>query len=259
MSQQSFIKVYHYRDQRSDKVWAIDPSPNQDGNHRVWYGPRKGRLTERVISAFVDIKIREKLRKGYLEAVDLTIDTTNGTLVFVSDMIDSDATTEPLPTSLWYRFSKQSDPKSTSKLREILRTFLITTVANLASECEEALMELTSTPLYKNLHDAKLSGGVEYEEGPLAILLLFALRRFCNTKWIGNQETGDLIQIADDNNNLLPHQFEALAPYIKASSIERTPSYSPLNAITDIAIAMGCISAPVNLTALQTSTKAAFF
>lgn len=259
MSQQSFIKVYHYRDQRSDKVWAIDPVPNQMGSYTVWYGARKGRLTERMISVDADKKIREKLRKGYKEAKELTINTAKGSLVFVSDMDDLKATIDPIPSSLWYRFSKQSDPKSTQRLREILGDFLVITVANLASESEEAAKKLKSLPLFKNLHDAKLSGGVEYEEGPLAILLLFALRQFCNTNWIGNRDTGDLIQIADDNNNLLPHQFEALEPYIIEADQGKTPPYLSLKAITSIAVAMGCISAPIDLTALQTSTRAAFF
>ncbi len=249
------IQVYHYTDgQRSDKVWAIDPTPDLDGNHRVWYGSRHGTLRLLVISTDLDKKVREKLRKGYNVSDQLTIDTDNCCLV---EKV-SEPEIQPLPTSLWYRFSMQSDPKSLEALEELIEEFLITTDHNLAKESIEDLNNIKSLPLYQNLLGAKINGGVEFKEGPLAILFLFALRCFCNNKWTRNQD-GDLVQIADDDNNLLSHEFEAIEPYIIASSKEVDSPYSSLQAVNSIAIALGCKSAPINLSVMQTNTRAAFF
>ena len=117
-------------------------------------------------------------------------------------------------------------------------------------------------------------------EGPLAILLLFALRRYFKTQ-SGLTVSGDLVQIADDSNNMLPDSFDDLSDLVmegcvalfdhagylnddltinqEAARKDNVQHYVSLSNIRQLAIAMGCIEAPIDLTVIPTDTTAAYF
>lgn len=60
------IKIYHYNDNTSDKIWAINMKPLADGEYEVFYGRRTNTLTKRIINVSDPYKkIDEKTEKGY--------------------------------------------------------------------------------------------------------------------------------------------------------------------------------------------------
>jgi hypothetical protein len=116
--------------------------------------------------------------------------------------------------------------------------------------------------------------------------LLFGLRRYVKEK-AGLIGSVDFIQIADDTSNILPDRLNSLDKYIEESCAamfvdngwaswadnlhsesylfntiaERhdLQHYISIPAIKKLAILMGCIDAPLNLSAIRTETRAAFF
>lgn len=186
---------------------------------------------------------------------------------------------DKMPTTLWYRVSKQV-PHS------VIRDYLNITEHLLSEQNETELIRLKQLPVFKALSTDSNSGGAEYSEGPLAVLLLFGLRRFVNEK-AGPNGSAEFVQIADDSNNLLPDRLEHLGKYIEETCIELFVSngwaslsdnlhsesylfetlaikhdlqhYTSIPAIKKLAILMGCIDAPIDLAVIRTETKAAFF
>lgn len=271
------IVVLHFQDERSDKIWAINKVANDNNSHTVWFGRRGTKLQcqnvgSRTWSALMD----SKLEKGYREVEGVTIDTENCVVVPLDGKaVFSDA----LPATLWYRISKQV-PHS------VIRDYLNITVHLLSEQDETELNRLQQLSIFKALSTDSNNGGAEYSEGPLAVLLLFGLRRYVN-QIAGPNGSAEFVQIADDSNNLLPDRLELLGKYIEETCIEFFVSngwadstdnlhsesylfetlaikhsvqhYTSIPAIKKLAILMGCIDAPIDLAIIRTETKAAFF
>ena len=242
------ISVLHYQDGSSDKIWAIRHKLNADGKYDVWYGRRNTTLRHDNVPSNPHWKSRrnEKMAKGYVLHPGVTIDTEQRIVVPLLQETEE----EHLPTSLWYQVSALV-------IEQELMDFLDTTILNLAEDNESVAERLQKLPVFNTLNQCKLNGGAEYTEGPLALLLLFALRRhFRELNRISISD--DLVHLADDNNNLVPDKFSDLEHYIEDMS-QAANDYYPEDVIKDIAIAMGCMNAPINLSSLTTGTKAAFF
>ncbi|UZE97261.1 hypothetical protein [Alkalimarinus alittae] len=265
------IAVFHFADDRSDKVWAIDSTINQSGEYTVWYGRNGSKLRHDSVSISPDrvARINEKLNSGYVRLKDRTIDAETCRMISIHQETE---TTDSLPTSLWYRIHDQVSLADMSD-------FLKSTVSNLAAYDKRQSEYLQATPVYKLLQFGNSNGCAEYKEGPLGVLLLFALRRYFQEKVEHLFHSGGLVQIADDNNNMLPDRFEDLGDYITDSCRQLfnelgfddemfilptakpvgMEHYSSIKTIKQLAIAMGCINAPIDLSVLQIETKAAFF
>lgn len=247
------VKVYRYQDDSSDKIWAIDSTPNADGTHTVWWGKYGSKLQSKCLPAdpYHWKRIDSKVNKGYVAMPDVTVDPDSCELTSLSET----ASSNEMPSTLWYRISKQV---SIDQVRE----FLDTTVTNLAQEDPDAANKLVELDVYKSLYMGNLSDGAEYQEGPMGILLLFALRRHFLSE-------GDAaVQLADDSINEFPESFDDIGSYIEESMIAsvnvaalewQITSSDKLDAVKQLAIAMGCIEAPINLAVIQAETKAAFF
>lgn len=265
------IVVFHYQGGTSDKHWAIRKEENADGTHDIWYGRRGNRL--RFITSggkSLTRRMNEKLKEGYERVEGATIDVETRKVIFLEESADN---VPSIPSSLWYRFSSLVPEQQ-------VQDFLDITIDALADENADDSLKLKELPIFQSLKQGNTSGGAEMSEGPLAILLLFALRRYFKL----NQNlavAGDLIQIADDNNNMLPTDFEELGELVMESCValfadmgclnvdltidkeaaqkNNVQHYISLSNIKQLAIAMGCMEAPIDLTVIQTETKAAFF
>ena len=249
------VKVYRYQNDSSDKIWAIDTAPNVDGTHTAWWGRYGSKLQSKCLPAdpYFWERISSKENKGYVAIPDVTVDPDSCELTSLSETVSSN----DMPSTLWYRISKQV---SIDQVRE----FLDTTVTNLAQEDSDAANKLVELDVFKSLYKGNLNGGAEYQEGPMGILLLFALRR----RFDCYSTYRDAIQLADDNINVIPESFDDIGSYIEESMIAsvsvaalewQATSSDKLDAVKQLAIAMGCIEAPINLAVIQTDTKAAFF
>lgn len=271
------IVVLVLRDGDSDKVWAINKTLTAKGEIEVWYGRRNNLLRRKCVSASpnVDERISEQTSKGYENCEP-------GTTIENDQLVNPNGDTESgniIPTSLWYRVSGLVPVGS-------IRDFLNTTTHLLTGQYEEEVEKLKQLSIYNSLYNGELSGGVEFSEGPLGLLLLFGLRRYFQDFDLP-PISGDLVQIADDSNNILPDRFGALGDYVTeccenffvsngwlskgqvlVDGTERLQvvgkvygfeHYTSITEIKQLAIAMGCIDAPIDLTVIQTDHKAAYF
>lgn len=242
----SEIRVLHYRDNRSDKIWAIDEKPNADGNHDVWYGRRGNTMTFRPISdSDWFARYQAKLDKGYKPCPDKTIDRNTNLVVSKEP--------EEVPATLWFWIS---DQVSDLQILDFLESSLNTMTEQFRQQAET----LASLPVFKSLSQGQRTGGAELSEGPLAVLLLFALRRHLREQRPAADLSFDPSEIADDNNELLPDSFEQLfEQFSSEKEYQDMRKACPPSDFRKYAIALGAIEAPIDLIAIQSDTKAAFF
>lgn len=115
--------------------------------------------------------------------------------------------------------------------------------------------ELVSLAVYQDLSLGKLNGGSDYKDGPLGLLLLFGMRRYF--KAVSNER----IMLADDDTKMLSERYEDIGPLItKISEYSNHWFLSKSKKdIQKIAVALGCLEAPIDLSEIQTKTVAAFF
>lgn len=272
------ISVLRYQGDGTDYVWAIDITKNVDGGHNVWFGENNKQLAKLRTSPNTDWNesLNARLAEGYVVDPDVTIDLENDVL---SSLVQETEGKNVIQTSLWYRISNF-----------IIENDIVVFLKNISDELAKIDMneakKLKELPVYKSLQQGKLTGGAEFKEGPLSVLLLYALRRHFKESGLPHV-SGDLVQIADDSNNLLPEKYEDLSEYIdetcealfvdngwlkEGQSLidggERLLSiadqhnmshYVSVSNIKQIAIVMGCLDAPIDLTGIQTETKPAFF
>lgn len=275
----SDIVVLHYQDARSNKIWAIEKTLNQEGGYTVWWGRKGTALTQKTVPGKPDCakRMMEKLDKGYVEVPDMTIDMETNQLI---PRLEAQEPDDLIPTSLWYRIGKMVS-------RSQVNDFLIATRNNLAEVDTVEAQRLESLSVYQDLLNSEFSSGAELKEGPLGVLLLFSLRRYfkgLEKDWVASPS---LVQIADDNNQMLPDDFEDLEDFVREScesyfvangwmkpgdtskhgeihlvSIgvrEGLDQYTSLKAIKTLAMAMGCFEQPIDLSVIETEQKAAFF
>lgn len=268
--------VLHFQKGGSDKIWAIRKDPSGPALHDVWWGRRGSKMQTRQVpcdSGWI-AQMNKKLSKGYREVENVTIDVENGVVI----PLQSETATAEIPDALWYRVSTQI-PLS------LVRDYLSITRELVSDFGAYELVRLEQLPTFKALQDGRKAGGADYVEGPLALLLLFGLRRYLN-ELSGPASTTEAMQVANDANELLPERFAQIGPYLKVfceswfinegwvdSQTAGNPvvqvggigqqhelaHYTSLSAIKPLAIAMGCIDAPIDLTVIRTETKAAFF
>lgn len=265
--------VLHYQDGSSDKIWAINKVANADNSHTVWFGRRGTKLQSKKVGYKTwSSLMQSKLDKGYREVENVTIDVENNVVVpFLQ-------ATEELPDAMWYRVSNQVPVN-------VIRDYLNITIQLLSEHSDEELERLIQLPTYKALYAGKKSGGADYTEGPLALLLLFGLRRYLKNV-AGSPLFTEIMQIASDGSELLPERFADIEDYVRSYAIglfehngwlgNRTNGdweeyvdgvakqhllshYTSVAGIKPLAIAMGCIDAPIDLAFIRTQTKAAFF
>lgn len=242
------IRVLHYTDSKSDKYWAIDTRPNANGGHDVWYGRRGKPLVFRSTDkADWRRQYEAKLRKGYVKRRTLAIDRNSNMVVSKSDLESS------IPNQFWFRISTQvPETQIASFLASVLNTF--------TEQFRDEATTLASLPVFKSLLSGNHSGGAEISEGPLAILLLFALRRHLTEQGPSASLSFAPIEIVDDDNTLLTDRFDELAELYAASKefSDMRKSCPPAD-FRKYAIALGAIEAPIDLTVIESNTKAAFF
>ena len=268
--------VLHYQDGSSDKIWAINKVANADNSHTVWFGRRGTKLQSKKVGYKTwSALMQSKLDKGYREVENVTIDVENNVVV---PFLQATEESEELPDALWYRVSNQVPVN-------VIRDYLNITIQLVSEHSNEELERLIQLPTYKALYAGKKSGGADYMEGPLALLLLFGLRRYLNDV-AGSPLSTEIMQIANDGSELLPERFADIEDYVRSYAIglfehngwfgNRTSGdwkeyvdgvarqhnlshYTSVIGIKPLAIVMGCIDAPIDLTVIRTETKAAFF
>lgn len=270
------IVVLHFQEGSSDKIWAINKALNADKTHDTWYGRRGNKLAHsKLANMSCQERMQQKLDKGYREVENVTIDAKNCVVV---PLLQETEELEEIPDALWYRVSNQVPVN-------VIRDYLNITIQLVSEHSNEELERLIQLPTYKALYAGKKSGGADYTEGPLALLLLFGLRRYLNDV-AGSPLSTEIMQIANDGSELLPERFADIEDYVRSYAIglfehngwfgNRTSGdwkeyvdgvagqhnlshYTSVTGIKPLAIMMGCIDAPIDLTVIRTETKAAFF
>ena len=270
MSDQSDISVFRYKGGSSDKIWAIDKTKNQAGTYTVWFGRTGSKLNTKNVPAdqSPDSRINEKLNKGYVALPGKTVHTDSREVVQVTNPAPSNA----IPTALWYRVNQPSHFEEILERIDAIECIL-------RNEWPQELSVLQSLSLYQDLKRKVKCSSHEFNGGPLGVLLLFSIRRFFNEQSNESGMTG-LIDIADDFNTLLPDCFDDLNNYIADScrsyfelmgfmsngdhlnDVARDQGYehyTSVKTIKQLAIAMGCIDAPIDLSAIRPDLQSAFF
>ena len=273
---QSEIRVFHYQEGSSDKIWAICTKQNQTSTFTVWFGRRDTKLNQKEVPGdqTADSRIREKLGKGYVELSNMTIDRKSYRMVAT----DPSVTLEVIPSALWYRIKASRLFEVQNRIDDIEHS--------LDKELPSEAIVLRSLSLYQDVKQGKLRGSHELAEGPLGVLMLFSLRRFGKGFSVQPGE-GPPISIADDFNNLLPDRFNDLSDYVvdscksylmkngfmsdlenrlldedhvldvaKKNGVEH---YTSIKAIKELAILVGCIDAPIDLSLIRPDLASAFF
>lgn len=274
------IIVLHFQDGRSDKFWAINTEQKPNATYDVWYGRRGSKLAHsELANTDWQERMQQKLDKGYQRVDGVTIDKDTSTVVPYLQEIEDEL---EVPASLWYRVS------SVVPLGNI-RDYLHTTIHFLSNYCVSEVDKFKQLSTFTNLYEGKRNGGSEYLEGPLAVFLLFGLRRYLNDIADKDSSSDELIQIADDSNSMLPHRFSNLGVHLAKAFIalgneqgwfgsndlhdydlrgelldelaekHDLKHYTMVTATNPLAIAMGCIDEPINLAVIRTDKKAAFF
>lgn len=279
------IRVFHYQDGYSDKIWAICTTKNQTSTFTVWFGRRGSSLTSKNVPADQSViaRIDSKLRKGYVELPDMTVNPETG-------KVESTSSSQPfqaIPDALWYRVSQPS------RFDEVLERLDAIEHA-LEKDAPSEASVFRSLSLVSDLRAMKPCSCHELSEGPLGVLLLFSLRRyftdamrreFSELSNLPNSES--LIEVADDSNELLPFRYDVLEPILvgscKAHLIKQgdisdlearlldddhvrdaaqkagLEHYCSTKSAKPIAILVGCIDAPVDLSIIRPDQQSAFF
>lgn len=244
------IHVLQYKNGNSNKVWAIDSRQNSDGGHDIWYGRSGAQLQHKPMNtAGFQRRLQSKIGKGYVRMTGVTIDRDRRVVVLSNSQEDD---LENIPESYWYRINTRVPEQQ-------IRDWLKETLNLLAKQFRQQAEILESLPVFQSLAQGKRNGGAELSEGPLAVLLLFGLRRYLRGHASALASKDD-VEIADDNNTLLTNDFEKLCKQIKAGTEfkEMRKSIS-LADFKKYAIVLGACDAPVDLISIQSDTKAAFF
>lgn len=273
--------VLRFKDGSSDKIWAINKVANADNSHTVWFGKSGNKLQSnpasygRMLHKTWSYFVQKKLDKGYREVENVTIDVENRVVV---PFLQETKKSEELPDGLWYRLWNDVPVSA-------IRDYLGITTHLVSEHCALELERLIQLPTYKALYAGKKSGGADFTEGPLALLLLFGLRRYLYDI-AGSSGSTEIMQIANDGGGLLPERFTSIDAYVRTYTTglfehnqwlnNRTSGdwneyvdgvarqhnllhYTSLTGIKPLAIMMGCIDAPIDLTVIRSERKAAFF
>jgi hypothetical protein len=248
--------VFHYLGGTSDKIWAINTEVRADGKYNVWYGRRNTTLTHDTVPCSEDFsrRIQEKVSKGYRHKANLTIDDPSRKVV-IRTMVNTALNDEPVPEkvfgSVWFTIGVKIDST-------LIDDYLDDALINLES-LDAYLQGLVA---YIEISTHKRQGQIEFTEGPMGLLLVFGLRRFLASNSFSSGTKGYQFLIADDDGQILSDDFERLKTVIKAATSEfpgDRKHYVSLDALKPYAIALGCIDAPIDLSAIAATTSAAFF
>lgn len=253
------IIVLHYRNdgESSDKIWAIDVVA-RNGQYDVWYGRRNSRLRHDTVSIEPDYSVRmqEKVSKGYEVRHNLTVDVAACRIVpktAGNTQLESEPEPEQEAGSWWFTLSSGVDSTSVDD-------FLDEAITQLKALDASEAAYLQGTKAYMAISAHERQGEIEFVEGPMPLLLIFGLQRTMASRH------GRDILLADDGGELISELSEHLGSAIVAANGEylqagNSPKehYATLKAIKQYAIALGCMDAPINLSAIKADTAAAFF
>jgi len=237
--------ILHCTKNGSDKVWAIDNEPNPNQTYTVWYGRRTQRLSVShvSISKSADQRIAEKRDKGYVQLGD-------NARIKDGFLHEEAVPQEPIASACWYRVKPDINTHDLvnwlKACLDAVRTF---------DECEAC--DLSQHPTFLGLMDDRRNGKAEYLAGPAGILLLFALRKHFGSS---------CIDVVDDDGQSLPMSFRDMETLLsevilawEPSSDSSTSSTLTVGRLKSLAIAIGALDLPVDLSAISTETPALFF
>jgi hypothetical protein len=286
----SDIRVFVHQEDGADNIWAINMEINQDGTHTTWFGVHGKPLSSiNTMMSTAEFLVKEKLINGYTTVRNLTIDTDSEELIHIDgrrvSSLDEFPEINPslspvgLHDALWYRISTGVP----SRHIQMYLTNVSRSVSEFNPEERDRLLQLRT---FNDLKSGIKSGGADYGEGPLALLLLFGLRRYLNN--ISNSNSGlrnmDLVSGAD---NFLTEKFSETADELRAFLIEmfdrngwlsdRNPEfdwmdyvqrvarrhgmhhYTSIYHIKTLAVAMGCVDPSINLSELRSALASGYF
>lgn len=181
-----------------------------------------------------------------------------------------------IPESLWYNVGP-----------DVLYSDVIDFVNEVATKLREHNellgINLVNISLFKELNQGKSNSSVDYKDGPLALLLIYALRTHLNLKY----QITDAVQVCDDIGRFLPDRFEQLDQYLdeffdaycvangwhrqgdfllkgksillESAALFGREMFTSLEKIRPFAVTMGCLPNYVDLSLVKTSVHSAFF
>ena len=246
MTSYTQLNVFRYVDNRSDKLWVI--GVDQAGSCVTWFGRavwrqhaatsscrlRQGGAT---VSGSMNVLINKKLKKGYTHLEHATFDPTTMTVTIdcLSDARVSDIPILPsmiaidchAPTDVVLSACVAIEDRVAEYLPEYLEWFHRLAVV-------EAIVTTRALP-----------SSCDYEQGPLALCFLVAMKRRIN-------RLSSACALFLDNGSELGNT------YSEWSQIARFMSAPDGFELRTVAEAMGAIDAPIDFRALTSAVPAAF-
>jgi len=237
--------VLHCTRNNSDKIWVIEPTAKPDGTYTVWYGRRGNKLRKDSVpsSSSLDSRLREKTNKGYI-VLPGNYWVKDG---FLSEDIH---TKEPIQSACWYRI------KSTIQDQD-LASWLSSCLDNVRQYNEGDACDLSQNSAFISLSNHDAYGKSEYKDGPIGTLLIFALRKYFDSSYV---------DVVDDNGEFISASYmdldKSLSEILMAWESPDSycnKKYTTFKDLKPLAIAIGALEQPVDLSIIKTDKPGMFF
>ena len=246
--------VLRFRKGQTDKVWVICPELGVGSGHLVFWGASRWtnntthKLQGKTVSGSFESRITKKRKEGYAPWCDNGFDI-DAQRVFHVDVSKASQQQASAGAEFWYRIDLGISTQSIAIFLNTLRQELA--VYESESQIEPACLvdQFNALSLVTALKEGRHSGSVNYTDGPLAALLLFALRRAYSS----------YILVSDDDNEMLPSRFDELYTLLSNEHLfGRMPNHWMPPAFKDIGIALRCLDRPIDLTAITSDKPSAY-
>ncbi|EIF42774.1 hypothetical protein DOK_11941 [gamma proteobacterium BDW918] len=273
------IHVYHFNLGPSDKYWAIDDQRDASGNLNIWWGRRGQSLQHQNRSTNTSWAslAEEKLKKGYTEMSSLTVDRKTNRVVKVTDVADlppEQPSSMEVSKSLLFSIKPFLEKADYPLAKEItrLRAEFNSDLQSFHPALADFGVSLADSTSVEELGQSSF-GEIDFDEGPIAALLLFVLRRKLAT--LGYQvkivvnSTSELVPekptesdglFAEIRSQWLLSNTELPNDGIKAKKVrEACILLAERNFFKKLCFAVGAQKAPLDLSIIEAPSAAAFF
>jgi hypothetical protein len=238
--------ILRFQDGNSDKVWVICPTDESDQSCEVfwgatrWTGRQSATLQHKKVSGEPQLRINNKLKKGYEPWQGVQFDWDHRKVVSVEK---AKPVTDPC---FWYRIH---DDLSENPLMDFIDD-IETALSGFDAEHTTSMMEtFNALSVVVELRSKERFGISPYSQSPMAAMLLYALRR----AFPGS------ILVSDDDNRLMPDHFDEFYKMMNGHLLGQHKAYWQSPIFKALAIQMRCIEKPINFSELKVDSPAFYF
>lgn len=238
--------ILRIQDGNSDKVWVICPTDDPDQSCDVfwgatrWSGKHSATLQHKKVSGEFRLRVNNKLKKGYEPWQGVQFDRDSRKIVSVEK---AKPVTDPC---FWYRVHDDVSEKFLMDFIDGIEMAL----SGFDAENTTSMMEtFNALSVVVGLRSKERSGISQYNQSPMAAMLLYALRR----AFPGS------ILVSDDDNRLMPDHFDEFYKMMSEHLLGQHKAYWQSPIFKALAIQMRCIEKPINFSELKVDSPAFYF